>query len=358
MTDKQNRTLNGNFETRTPFFAGNIPGDLVLGIQGPRGPVGPQGIPGKDFKYEDFTPEQLDNLRGPIGPKGDPGKNFEYKDFTAAQLEALRGPQGERGADGTGVTIKGTYETEEALNTAHPTGTVGDSYMVAGSLYVWSATEHTWKNAGNIQGPQGERGEPGPQGKSEVWVGSEAPPASGNYQVWVDPEGRNTDIVPESDWILVDHVVTEEKVATIVIPMGEHKIKSKDQQLMICMTTPANSEASGDLLLGIEFNNDLTIPDFNVRLYKCQSPGYGPIPKDYKIEAVYQTKFLERYVFTQRTISNFGANAYPQPEYGSLGMLYDNEFGASVYDLLIISVNNFTVYPSFPIGTEVRVYVK
>jgi hypothetical protein len=140
--------------------------------------------------------------------------------------------------------------------------------------------------------------------------------------------------------------------------MGEHKIKSKDQQLMICMTTPANSEASGDLLLGIEFNNDLTIPDFNVRLYKCQSPGYGPIPKDYKIEAVYQTKFLERYVFTQRTISNFGANAYPQPEYGSLGMLYDNEFGASVYDLLIISVNNFTVYPSFPIGTEVRVYVK
>lgn len=164
MTDKQNRTLNGNFETRTPFFAGNIPGDLLLGIQGPRGPVGPQGIPGKDFKYEDFTPEQLENLRGPAGPKGDPGKNFEYKDFTAAQLEALRGPQGERGADGTGVTIKGTYETEEALNAAHPTGTVGDSYMVAGSLYVWSATEHTWKNAGNIQGPQGERGEPGPQG--------------------------------------------------------------------------------------------------------------------------------------------------------------------------------------------------
>ena len=57
-------------------------------------PEGPQGDPGKDFTYEDFTPEQLEALRG---PQGDPGKDFTYEDFTPEQLEDLRGPQGDPG---------------------------------------------------------------------------------------------------------------------------------------------------------------------------------------------------------------------------------------------------------------------
>lgn len=47
------------------------------------------GIPGKDFKYEDFTPEQLALL------KGENGKDFQYSDFTPEQLALLKGPKGE-----------------------------------------------------------------------------------------------------------------------------------------------------------------------------------------------------------------------------------------------------------------------
>lgn len=82
----------------------------------------------------------------------------------------LKGPQGEQGPagkDGTGVTILGSYDTEEALKQAHPTGNPGDAYLVDGNLYVWSATDSQWKNVGTIegpQGPQGEKGETGEQG--------------------------------------------------------------------------------------------------------------------------------------------------------------------------------------------------
>ena len=37
---------------------------------------GEPGAPGKDFKYEDFTPEQLAALKGEPGEKGDPGADY------------------------------------------------------------------------------------------------------------------------------------------------------------------------------------------------------------------------------------------------------------------------------------------
>lgn len=66
---------------------------------------------------------------------------------------------GSDGKDGTGVTILGSYDTEEELKEAHPTGSLGDSYIVAGDLYVWNSTD--WQNVGNIQGPAGATGEDG-----------------------------------------------------------------------------------------------------------------------------------------------------------------------------------------------------
>ena len=81
--------------------------------------------------------------QGPIGPQG---------------------PQGERGPQGKGLTILGTYASEEELHNAHPTGEVGDAYLVDGDLYVWTETSLSWENVGNIQGPQGEKGETGEQG--------------------------------------------------------------------------------------------------------------------------------------------------------------------------------------------------
>lgn len=72
---------------------------------------------------------------------------------------------GNTGADGTGVTILGSYDTEEELTEAHPTGSPGDSYMVSGDLYVWDSNTSKWKNVGRIKG---EQGDPGPNGRSIV----------------------------------------------------------------------------------------------------------------------------------------------------------------------------------------------
>lgn len=66
---------------------------------------------------------------------------------------------GNDGKDGTGVTILGSYDSADALKQAHPTGGLGDAYIVGGDLYVWNGS--SWQNVGNIQGPPGENGSEG-----------------------------------------------------------------------------------------------------------------------------------------------------------------------------------------------------
>ena len=73
---------------------------------------------------------------------------------SAANLKGEKGDRGPAGADGTGVTILGSYSTEEALKQEHPTASPGDAYLICGDLYVWAGG--AWINAGNIQGPAGK----------------------------------------------------------------------------------------------------------------------------------------------------------------------------------------------------------
>ena len=71
------------------------------------------------------------------------------------------GDDGTDGRDGTSVTILGSYDTVADLETAHPTGTAGDAYIIDGDLYVWSTTSGgtgAWQNVGQIQGPAGQDG--------------------------------------------------------------------------------------------------------------------------------------------------------------------------------------------------------
>ena len=63
-----------------------------------------------------------------------------------------------KGSDGTSVNILGSYNTLEELKAAHPTGNVGDAYLVQGNMYVWCVDNNDWQNVGNIQGPTGPSG--------------------------------------------------------------------------------------------------------------------------------------------------------------------------------------------------------
>ena len=95
---------------------------------------------------------QIKGATGPTGPTGPTG---------------LRGEIGPTGSDGTSVTILGSFDSYDELIKAHPTGNIGNSYLVGSDLYVWSEETKTWKNVGHIRGPQGVqgiKGDTGPMG--------------------------------------------------------------------------------------------------------------------------------------------------------------------------------------------------
>ena len=68
-----------------------------------------------------------------------------------------QGPQGEQGPAGEGLQILDTYPTLAALQSAHPTGSAGDAYLVGSggvfTLYIWSVSTSAWTDAGSLSSP-------------------------------------------------------------------------------------------------------------------------------------------------------------------------------------------------------------
>lgn len=84
--------------------------------------------------------------------------------FVGTEKEWLESLKGEKGD----VSInKGHYDTLPELESARPTGSDGDIYMVGDRLYYWDMVSGAWEDAGSWQGPKGDKGdtgETGPQG--------------------------------------------------------------------------------------------------------------------------------------------------------------------------------------------------
>lgn len=190
-------------ETETAWIdVGNIQGPRgEQGIQGPRGPKGDTGAPGitgspgargadgtsathswngsiltitsaSGISSADLKGDKGD--KGDKGSQGEPGVNATHtwngsiltvSSASGTSSADLRGPKGDKGERGTGVNILGSYASLAVLEAIHPTGKVGDAYLINGELYVWDEEGSSWINVGNIQGPQGEKGEKGEQGE-------------------------------------------------------------------------------------------------------------------------------------------------------------------------------------------------
>lgn len=71
----------------------------------------------------------------------------------------IKGAKGEKGDPGTGIKIKGKYDSLSALQAAPPKADEGDAYMAGVNLYVWNGS--AWIDCGNVQGPKGDKGDKG-----------------------------------------------------------------------------------------------------------------------------------------------------------------------------------------------------
>ena len=122
------------------------------GPTGATGPTGPTGATGATGSTGSIGPTGATGPTGPTGATGPIGAT------------GPTGPTGATGATGAGIEILGSYATLLDLQTAHPTGNVGDAYLVVQNLYIWDSVGSEWDNAGTIAGPAGAIGSTGPIG--------------------------------------------------------------------------------------------------------------------------------------------------------------------------------------------------
>ena len=63
--------------------------------------------------------------------------------------------KGKDGKDGNSFNILGSYNTMAELIAEHPTGNVGNAYIVGSDLVVWDAENNRWKDVGQFKGDTG-----------------------------------------------------------------------------------------------------------------------------------------------------------------------------------------------------------
>ena len=186
------------------------------GATGPTGPAGPQGPTGTGISSTAISygtsasaatqPTSWSGTAPTTIPNGmwlwtRTVTTYTDATTTTSYSKAYVGTNGQDGQDGTSVTILGSYNTYAELIAAHPTGNVGDGYMVAGDLYVWSGTQ--WQDVGQIQGPQGPQGIAGADGTS-ITVTSIQYGTSANASV--QPTSWSTTVptsIPKGTWLWV-----------------------------------------------------------------------------------------------------------------------------------------------------------
>lgn len=151
-----------------------VTGDLVHGlnfkftlVKGDKGDTGAKGEPGVGITRIQLTP------RGYMIVTYSDGTNW----FSGVSLK------GEQGEPGEGLELLDIYPTLADLQTAHPTGHVGDLYLVGVSpnyeLYLWSATNNSWEAGGRITSPSPSATVPLMDG--EASTGSEVAYARGDH---------------------------------------------------------------------------------------------------------------------------------------------------------------------------------
>jgi hypothetical protein len=119
---------------------------------------------------------------------------IEFKTPTGwAAAMGPTGPAGSQGAAGSGINIQGTYATLGDLQTAYPTGTLGQGYIVGTNFYIWTGS--AWQNVGPFVGPTGPTG---PSGGPTGPTGPQGNPGSATAYTLSTP----------ADWVFPAQITT------------------------------------------------------------------------------------------------------------------------------------------------------
>ena len=147
--------------------------ESLKGEMGPQGPVGPQGEMGpQGFSAYAAWRSLEGNANGTVEDfmnslKGEKGDAFKYEDFTPEQLEQLTGPQGPQGE--RGFSAYAAWKTLEG----NENGTVEEFIeALRGEI--------------GPQGPQGEKGDKGEQGLSAYMLARTYDGFKGTLPEWLD----------------------------------------------------------------------------------------------------------------------------------------------------------------------------
>ena len=101
---------------------------------------------------------------GPEGPNGPEGNGIQSATMNASYQLTLTFTNGDtwtspslKGDTGEGLEILDTYASLADLQSAHPTGSAGDAYLIGVSpsftLYIWSTANAAWADVGALTSP-------------------------------------------------------------------------------------------------------------------------------------------------------------------------------------------------------------
>ncbi len=170
----------------------------------------------------------------------------------AVNIKGPQGVQGEKGDPGTGIKIKGKYDSLSALQAAHPTANEGDAYMAGVNLYVWNG--NVWIDCGNIQGPKGDKGDAGDTGAA----GAQGPQGVQGLQGLQGPAGNAATITigsvttsaPGTSAQVTNSGTESAVVLDFVLPKGKDGADggvTVDENLSATSTNPLQNKAVYDL---------------------------------------------------------------------------------------------------------------
>ena len=177
-----------------PAEVNNVGDDenVILEFMIPKGELGPQGET-PTIKIGSVTTGEAGSNASVI----DTGEGFNHiLNFVIPRgEEGLSGVMGPTGPAGTSVSILGSFDSYDDLKIEHPSGSIGDSYLVGDNLYVWSNNTNDWTDVGVIKGPKGDPGVEGIQGP-EGPQGIQGPEGIPGPQGETGPRGEQGEIGP------------------------------------------------------------------------------------------------------------------------------------------------------------------